>query len=188
MKEKQKLTRRQRVLFIAGLLCMLAGCGILAVLGGKRIAWRIKKAKLMRENTSIVIPSLGIRAPILEGVGQDVLKVAAGHFPGSGEVGSGNYCIAAHSSAIYKEYFNNLKNAETGTEILLCVPGKEPVSYYVTDHFIVEPSETWILDDFGDTRVTLVTCTDDGSQRRIIVGKPQSDAPDTTGETGTALS
>ena len=169
---KAKPGRRQRVLFWAGLLLMLAGCAMLAVLGGKRVKWWFRKAKLMRENTVIEIPSLHIKAPVLEGVGLDVLREAAGHFPDTGAVGSGNYCIAGHSSVIYKEYFNNLKNAEEGTEILLREPGKEPVSYFVTDHFIVEPDETWILADFGDCRVTLVTCTDDGSQRRIIVGKP----------------
>lgn len=174
---KQKRTAKQRILFIAGLLAMLAGCGILAVLGGKRIAWRFKKAKLMRENTALFIPELNIKAPVLEGVEQDVLRVAAGHFPDTGAVGSGNYCIAGHSSAIYKEYFNNLKNAETGMEVQLREPDKEPVSYYITDMFIVEPNETWILDDFGDCRVTIVTCTDDGSQRRIVVAKP-NDAED----------
>lgn len=185
MAEKPKRTAKQKVLFIAGLLAMLAGCGILAVLGGKRIAWRIKKAKLMRENTALFIPALSIKAPVLEGVEQDVLRVAAGHFPETGTVGSGNYCIAGHSSAIYKEYFNNLKQAENGMEVQLREPGQDPVSYYITDMFIVEPNETWILGDFGDTRVTIVTCTDDGSQRRIVVAKPADEA-ESPAETTTA--
>ena len=42
--------------------------------------------------------------------------------------------------------------------------------YTISEKFIVNPDETWILDDFGDNRITLVTCTDDGSQRQIIVG------------------
>ena len=41
----------------------------------------------------------------------------------------------------------------------------------VTENFIVEPDETWVLDDFGDDRVTIVTCTDDGTQRQIVVGQ-----------------
>lgn len=174
-------TRRRQLLFWGGLLAIVAGCGILAVLGGKRVKWWIRKAKLMRENTSVSIPALHIEAPILEGVEQDVLHEAVGHFPHTGAVGSGNYCIAGHSSAIYKEYFNNLKNAKTGMEINLREPGKEPVTYYVTDRFIVEPDETWVLEDFGDCRVTIVTCTDDGSQRRIIVGK--INAPEDASET-----
>ena len=27
-----------------------------------------------------------------------------------------------------------------------------------------------ILDDFGDDRITIITCTDDGTQRQVVVG------------------
>lgn len=77
------------------------------------------KNKLLKENTVIEISALGIKAPVLEGVEQDVLSQAAGRFPETGTPGNGNYCIAGHSSTIYKEYFNNLKNAETGMEVML---------------------------------------------------------------------
>jgi len=42
--------------------------------------------------------------------------------------------------------------------------------YTVTENFIVEPNEIWILDDFGDNRITIITCTDDGTQRQVVVG------------------
>ncbi|MDE6664888.1 MAG: sortase [Ruminococcus sp.] len=47
---------------------------------------------------------------------------------------------------------------------------KNCYTYIVTENFIVEPDETWILNDFGDDRVTIVTCTDDGTQRQVVVG------------------
>ena len=56
-------------------------------------------------------------------------------------------------------------------EIVLYDTSKNPYSYIISDISIVEPSETWILDDFGDNRVTIVTCTDDGTQRLIVTGK-----------------
>lgn len=43
--------------------------------------------------------------------------------------------------------------------------------YRVTENFIVNPDEVWVLKDFGDNRVTLITCTDDGTQRQVVVGK-----------------
>ena len=52
---------------------------------------------------------------------------------------------------------------------------KNLYTYYVTGTFIVDPDETWVLDDAKDVRVTLVTCTDDGSQRRIVVAKPKKE-------------
>ena len=175
--QKKPMTRRQKALLIFGILAMLAGGAILTVMFGKRVAWRFRKAKLMRENPVIEIPELDIAAPILEGVGQDALREAAGHFPGTGAVGSGNYCIAAHSSAIYKEYFNALRDVENGMKIYLREPGQDAVIYEIAECKIVEPNETWVLKDFDDDRVTLVTCTDDGTQRRIIVGKLKTDEP-----------
>ena len=46
---------------------------------------------------------------------------------------------------------------------------KKCYTYIVEEVKIVEPDETWILDDFGDDRLTIVTCTDDGTQRLVVV-------------------
>lgn len=173
-KQAKKFTAKQMILCITGMIFLLAGIGILSFYGIRKIRRDLHRQKLMRENVVVEIPSLEIKAPVLEGTSQEILREGAGHFEGTGEVGSGNYCVAAHSSTIYKEYFNNLKNVQDGMEILLYRTDKTYASYLVTDHFIVEPNETWILDDFGDCRITLVTCTDDGSQRLVVVGKPES--------------
>lgn len=42
--------------------------------------------------------------------------------------------------------------------------------YIVTEYRTVEPSETWVLNDFGDDRLTVISCTDDGKQRQVVVG------------------
>jgi sortase A len=136
----------------------------------------------MKENMVISIPELHIKAPVLEGTDNDVLKQAVGHFPDSGTPGHGNCCIAGHSSAIYKEYFNNIKHVEMGMTIYLYDLQKHEYAYSVTEYHIVEPNEVWVLDDFGDNRVTIVTCTDDGTQRQIVVGQLIDDAA-TTNET-----
>lgn len=167
---KVKLQKKQYLMFIAGLLAIAVGLSVLSFLVIRRIRRDIMREKMMQENPVIEIPDLKIKAPILEGTDNDVLAKATGHFIGTGDVGSGNYCIAGHSSTIYKEYFNNLKNAEKGMEIRLYNISKVCYSYTITESFIVEPNEIWILNDFNDNRITLVTCTDDGTQRRIIVG------------------
>lgn len=168
---KPKLQKRQYIMFIAGLLALVVGVGTLSFFAIRKISRDIRRERLIQENVSVEIPALHIRAPILEGTDNEVLSQAAGHFPETGSPGHGNYCIAGHSSAIYKEYFNSLKNAETGMEIRLYDKAKHLYTYKMTDMFIVEPNETWILNDFGDDRVTIVTCTDDGTQRRIVVGE-----------------
>ncbi len=159
------------LMFIAGVTAIAVGAGILSFLAGRRLYRDYKRRKLMEVSVVIEIPELRIKAPVLEGTDNDVLSKAAGHFPDTGSPGAGNYCIAAHSSTIYKEYFNALKNVSSGMEVKLYDIEKNLYTYHVTDYFTVEPSETWILDDAGDTRVTLVTCTDDGTQRLIVVAK-----------------
>ena len=126
---------------------------------------------------SVEIPAIGLQATVLEGTEQAILRQAAGHFPGCGSFGSGNYCIAAHSSPLYKEYFNPLKNAETGMEIRLYNVEKDCVTYIISEMQYVAPSDTWVLDDFGDDRITLITCNDDGSERLVVTGMLRNDPP-----------
>lgn len=166
-----KLKKRQILTFIAGLLAILIGLSVLSFFAYRKIKRELNLRKLLRENVVVEIPDLDIKAPVLEGVGNDVLRQAAGHFENTGDIGKGNYCIAGHSSVIYKEFFNNLKNVQNGMEIYLYDKSKNRYTYVVTDSFIVNPDETWILDDFEDVRVTIVTCTDDGTQRQVVVGK-----------------
>lgn len=171
---KRKLTKKQWVLFIAGLIAIVIGLSVLGFYGVRKICREIQRQELFRENVVIEIAEISVKAPVLEGTDNEILSRATGHFPGTGEVGSGNYCIAGHSSTIYKEYFNNLKQIRTGMEISLYDKEKHCYIYTVSESFIVEPNETWILQDFGDDRITLVTCTDDGTQRLVVVGMKNS--------------
>ncbi len=120
---------------------------------------------MISENPVVEIAELHIKAPVLEGTDNKTLSKAAGNFAGRGDFGKGNYCIVGHSSTIYKEYFNNLKNAELGMTIALCDKAKNIYVYTVTDSFIVEPDETWVLGDFGDNRITIITCSYDDMKR-----------------------
>ncbi len=165
-----EVTKKQWVLFITGLTAILISMTVLILYGVREIRREMQRQKLFRESVVIEIVNLEIKAPVLDGTDNEILSEAAGHFIGTGEVGSGNYCIAGHSSTIYKEYFNNLKNAELGMKISLYDKEKKCYTYTVAENFIVEPNETWVLNDFGDDRVTIITCTDDGTQRQVVVG------------------
>ncbi len=165
-------TKKKKALFIFGLAAMLLGMSVLAVFGWKRISREIEKQRLLKECIVFEIPDLAIKAPVMDGTEHEVLSVAAGHFPGTGAVGAGNYCIAGHNSTIYAEIFNEMKHIEIGMEMHLIDndENRTEYTYTVTENFIVEPNETWVLNDFEDDRITIVTCTDDGTQRQIVVG------------------
>lgn len=170
-------TKKKKILFITGFIAMLLGISVLGVFGWKRISREIEKQRLLNECVVFEIPDLDIKAPVMDGTEHEVLSKAAGHFPGTGAVGSGNYCIAGHNSTIYAEIFNEMKNIEIGMKMYLIDNDEQRTkyTYTVTKNFIVEPSETWVLDDFGDDRITIVTCTDDGTQRQIVVGVMKND-------------
>lgn len=165
-----KKSIKQRVLFFSGLAAVAAGMSILAFFGGRKLYREYQKQKLMRENPVVEIADLNIKAPVLEGTDNKTLSKAAGHFEGTGDFGKGNYCIAGHSSTIYKEYFNNLKKVRPGMKIRLYDKDKKMYSYTVRESFIVDPDEIGVLKDFGDIRITIITCTDDGTQRQVVVG------------------
>ena len=130
-----------------------------------------------------IIPVEKIKAPVLEGTENEILAKAVGHFPGTGAPGTGNYCLAGHSSILYKEYFNRLKEIENGMEIRLYDQARNCYTYTVTQSFIVEPDEIWILTPSEDNRITLVTCTDDGSQRLCVVGLRSGETQQDSAET-----
>ena len=163
-------TKKQWGMFLSGLLAILIGVSILGFFGVRKCYRLYQKQMLMKNNPVVEIADLNIKAPILEGTDNETLAKAAGHFKDSGDFGKGNYCIAGHSSTLYKEYFNNLKNVEIGMEITLHDKQKQAYHYTVAESKIVDPDAVWVLDDFGDDRITIITCTDDGTQRQVVVG------------------
>ncbi len=166
------MTKKKKLLFCIGLMFVLMGTAVLGIFGWKRISREIEKQRLLNECIVLEIPALDIKAPVMDGTEHEVLSKAAGHFPDTGALGKGNYCIAGHSSTIYAEIFNEMKHIKIGMEMHLYDndENRTKYTYTVTKDFIVEPNETWVLEEFGDNRLTIVTCTDDGTQRQIVVG------------------
>ena len=163
-------TKKQWILFLTGFTALLIGAGILLFFGIRK-AYRLQqKHLLLRENPVVEITALNIKAPVLEGTDQQTIAKAARHFIGTGDFGKGNYCIAAHSSPLYKEYFNALRDVKTGMTITLYDKQKNRYAYTVSDSFYVRPDQTEVLSDFGDDRITLITCNDDGTKRLVVTG------------------
>lgn len=163
---------KKNLMFKIGVLFLIAGVAVLSVFLYKYISREFYKYKLLEKCVVLEIPDLNIKVPVMEGTDNETLSVAAGHFLNTGEVGSGNYCIAGHNSTIYAEIFNDLDNIKIGTEIHLYDndENKTCYTYTVSDYFIVSPNETWILNEFDDNRITVITCTDDGMQRLVVIG------------------
>lgn len=163
---------KRKALRFVGIVMFTLGVTVLLVFAYKKISRELYLRKLLKENIVFEIPSLNIKVPVLEGTDSKALQVSAGHFEGTGTLGHGNYCIAGHNSTIYAEIFNDLDQIQICDEIYLVDTdeNRTKYTYVVTEYKTVKPSDTWVLNDFGDDRLTVISCTDDGEYRQVVVG------------------
>ena len=97
---------------------------------------------------------LGLAIPVVEGSGDDSLKLGAGHvsytaFPGQ----SGNAGIAAHRDTTFRA----LRFIRPGDHIVITTP-RGIYDYRVTGTTIVLPTAVQVLDPTPNRSLTLVTC------------------------------
>jgi sortase A len=100
------------------------------------------------------IPRIGISVIVLEGVGSDTLRLAAGHVPGTALPGTaGNAAIAAHRDT----FFRKLQRIRPDDRIQVSSVGGT-YEYVVDSTEIVDPENIQVLDSGARPELTLVTC------------------------------
>jgi LPXTG-site transpeptidase (sortase) family protein len=127
------------------------------------------QASIKREPNYIFIPSLSIKAPIVESSGtsekefQDALMNGVVHYPGTAEVGEfGNAYLFGHSSDYifkggnYKTVFALLPKIENNAEIYVSNSEGETFKYVVTEQFVAASDATYLLDQ-GDGTEKILT-------------------------------
>ena len=77
---------------------------------------------------------------------------------------------------VYAEIFNDLDQIQIGDEMRLidCDAQRTTYTYIVSEYKIAEPDQVEVLNDYGDNRLTVISCTDDGTQRQVVVGLLQT--------------
>jgi sortase A len=121
------------------------------------------------------IPKIDLKVAVAEGIDDETLKYAVGHFDGTAMPGEkGNFSVAGHRSYTYSEYFNRLDELNIGDDIIVKTKNGE-FTYKVYEKKVVEPTEISVLDKTKDATVTLVTCTPIrvATHRLIIKGRLQ---------------
>jgi sortase A len=103
----------------------------------------------------VSIPRLAISAIVKEGVDDETLSIAVGHFPSSPLPGGpGNVALSAHRDT----FFRNLKDVRRNDEITIST-GTGRYVYRVTSYKVVLPTEVSVLAPSpGENTLTLVTC------------------------------
>jgi sortase A len=107
--------------------------------------------------TGLVIPAIGVDAPVVHGVDGESLKLGVGHYDGSvnpGEVG--NVVLAGHND-VYGEVFRDLDQLEMGDALTLYSQTGE-CRYRVRGWRIVEPSDVSVLEPTDTPTLTLISC------------------------------
>ena len=146
----------------------------------------------------IRIAKIGLERAIVEGVGRDDLRKGPGHYGNTPLPGqAGNAAIAGHRTT-YGQPFYDLDKLDPGDVIE--VETLQGTFYYevmpqtapdgsTAGHFIVEPTQVDVINDFGDNRITLTACHPKRSARQrivvtgLMVGAPAPtiEAPEPTG-------
>lgn len=115
----------------------------------------------------IEIPSISLKANILNDYSKKALKVSCTKFWGVEPNQEGNFCVAGHNT---KSMFSGIKKLELGDTFFITdnVVGK--VEYEVFNIDKVSPDDVDCLDALtsGEKEVTLITCTNDSKKRVII--------------------
>lgn len=121
------------------------------------------------------IPKIDLKVAVAEGIDDETLKYAVGHFVGTAMPGEkGNFSVAGHRSYTYSEYFNRLDELNLGDDIIIKTKNGE-FTYKVYEKKVVEPTEVSVLDKTKDATITLVTCTPIrvATHRLIVKGRLQ---------------
>ena len=118
----------------------------------------------------IRIPKINITYPILSKTTDALMKVAPCKFHGSNPNEVGNLCIIAHNYRRKGSFFSDLEELVIGDVVEIQDLSQRILQYEVYDIHTVFPdnvSDTTQKTN-GRKEVTLITCTDDGKQRRIL--------------------
>jgi len=121
------------------------------------------------------IPRIGLSEAFAEGDDTGTLDKAIGHLadtPLPWE--TGNSAFAGHRD----QHFRPLKKIRIGDEIRLVTP-RGALSYVVTQTFIVNPDEVWVLAPTRGRELTLITCypfsfIGHAPQRFVVKAEPAS--------------
>lgn len=127
----------------------------------------IQNQVVNKNEWSIEIPKIELKAEISNGTDQNTLNLNVGHFEET-TLWNGNVGLAAHNRGYNVNYFNRLKELETGDEIIYIYQGNIR-KYKVNYTEIIEETNWEILNSTSDNRITLITCVEDKPELRRCV-------------------
>jgi sortase A len=103
----------------------------------------------------LIVPGRGVDLMILAGASGRTMAFGPGHLRGTPMPGAaGNAVISGHRDT----HFAFLRDVRVGEVVVVENRDGTRRRYVVRRAFVVDERETWVAEDAGDTRLTLVTC------------------------------
>ncbi len=116
---------------------------------------------------NIEIPKINLKANISEGTSPEILDKSVGHFEETATF-NGNIGLAAHNRGYNVNYFENLKELETGDEIFYEYKGNKR-EYIVKTRDIIKETDWSYLEKSENNILTLITCVEDMPEYRRCI-------------------
>lgn len=114
------------------------------------------------------IEKLNIKAPIMEGTTQQILKYAVGHFKES-DIWNGNVALASHNRGSYAHYFENINKLEKGDRITYKTNFGDRNYCVIEKKKILETDWSTVLELKEKNTITLVTCITGDKEYRLCI-------------------
>lgn len=122
-------------------------------------------------NGKVIVPSVGINLPVLEGVSNTNLNYGAATMKPHQHMGKNNYVLAGHHTYNARMLFTPLMRVQKGAHVYLTDKSKV-YDYQIDTLKRVDKHDTSLVESTKNARLTLVTCTDvEGTMRYIVQGK-----------------
>ena len=120
----------------------------------------------------LTILSANINHYVVFGATNKKLEYGPGYILGTSLPGTGgNFAIAGHRTT-YGAPFGNLDRVQVG-ETIIFQTNTNQYKYRVIDVKIISPEDNYVLENYGDDRITLTTCHPKFSakQRLVVIGQ-----------------
>lgn len=110
-----------------------------------------------RSIANVSIPAIGVKTPLVHGIGDKALSKGLGLWPGTGRIGQpGNAVIAGHRTSHTRPLYD-IDKLKKGDAIIFTTP-QGVAEYRVTKTRIVKPNDMWITRPTKGSTITLFAC------------------------------
>lgn len=130
----------------------------------------------------ITIRKLNLESAIIEGTGKKNLSHYVGHIPETAAIGQrGNCVLAGHRGGRNGRFFKELDRLEDGDAVEVTDREGRTYVYQVEESYVTDAFDPAVKNQGAESRLTLLTCEENGTKRLIVLCGLEEARTDSTG-------